>query len=70
MSEIFITNDTVNLVVKVRNDSWGIDVEIPTVDFAIITVIYLDEGVLMSELILGYQEQFEGIEYDDGGVLI
>ena len=54
MIEIISNFDNDSIKIKSNN----LNVDIPVVDFAIITALYLEQEVPITELCLCYQEQF------------
>lgn len=58
MSEISITEDVDNGLIKIQRVDICLDVEIPTIDFAIITAIHLEQQIPITDICLCYQEQF------------
>lgn len=58
MSDLSIKYDQDNGFLHINNTMWGIDVVIPDVDFALLTIIHKQEDVEITELVLNYQMQF------------
>ncbi len=58
--ELSIIDDNDNRCIIVKRDP--VNVSIPIVDFALLTIIHLEQGIEMTELCFCYQKDFKASE--------